>query len=258
MSEKQNAAADSFFFEHGGFCPACEAQTTFAADGPYFRNTLKCSKCKTAPRHRALMHVLSQYFPNWRSFKIHESSPGWDIISQRLARECRDYIASQYDPSVSSGTVVEAPRLPCKKYRSENLEKQTFQDGSFDLVITQDVFEHLFRADLAIKEIARTLRPGGATLMTIPIVRKNQASRRRAALVAGRVTNLIEPAEFHGNPISGEGALVTIDWGYDVVGYLQHHSGLSFMMIQIDNIDLGIRADLIEVLVGFKVPIPSL
>ncbi|MCI0422590.1 MAG: class I SAM-dependent methyltransferase [Acidobacteria bacterium] len=204
------------------------------------------------------MHVLSQYFPNWHSLKVHESSPGWDIVSQRLARECRDYTASQFDPNIPSGELVEAPRMPCKKYRCENLEEQTFQDRSFDLVITQDVFEHVFHPDLAIREIVRTLKPGGATLMTVPIVRKSKPSRRRAALVAGKVINLVEPPEFHGNPISGGGALVTIDWGFDIVGYLQQHSGLFFIMVQIDNIDLGIRADLIELLVGFKTPIPSL
>ena len=258
MSEKLNPVVSGPFFQHAGRCPACGAETTFVAEGPYFRNTLKCIKCESIPRHRALMHVLSQYFPTWHSLTVHESSPGWDIVSQRLARECRDYTASQYDPNIPSGELVEAPRMPCKWYQCENLEAQTFQDQSFDLVITQDVFEHVFHPDLAIREIARTLRPGGATLMTVPIVRKSKPSRRRAALVAGKVVNLIEPPEFHGNPISGEGALVTIDWGFDVVGYLQHHSGLSFIMIQIDNIDLGIRADLIEVLVGFKAPIPSL
>ncbi|MGH8538449.1 MAG: methyltransferase domain-containing protein [Gammaproteobacteria bacterium] len=90
------------------------------------------------------MHVLSQYFPTWHSLKVHESSPGWDIVSQRLARECRDYTASQYDPNIPSGELVEAPRMPCKWYQCENLEAQTFQDQSFDLVITQDVFEHFF------------------------------------------------------------------------------------------------------------------
>ena len=33
---------------------------------------------------------------------------------------------------------------------------------------------------------------------------------------------------------------------------------MSLMMLGIDNIDLGIRADLIEVIVGFKRPIPLL
>jgi len=53
--------------------------------------------------------------------------------------------------------------------------------------------------------------------MTVPIVRKSKPSRRRAALVAEKVINLVEPPEFHGNPINGEGALVTIDWGFDML-----------------------------------------
>ncbi|WP_371419407.1 methyltransferase domain-containing protein [Bradyrhizobium sp. CCBAU 051011] len=35
-----------------------------------------------------------------------------------------------------------------------------FADDTFDLVITQDVFEHIFRPDLAISDIARTLKIG--------------------------------------------------------------------------------------------------
>ncbi|MEP9366975.1 class I SAM-dependent methyltransferase [Xanthobacter sp. VNH20] len=251
------ANASDFHFEHSGRCPACGQATVFTASGPYFRSTLKCQKCNSVPRNRALMHILSQFFPKWRDLIIHESSPGWDFVSQRLVRECKFYTASQYDTSAPFGSVVEAPRLPCKKYQSENLEDQTFADETFDLVITQDVFEHIFHPDRAIREIARTLKPGGATIMTVPIVLKNRPSRRRASLKNGEIKNLLEP-QFHGNPVSNDGSLVTIDWGYDVVSYLQFHSGLSFMMIQIDNIDIGIRADLIEVLIGFKHPIPDL
>lgn len=127
----------------------------------------------------------------------------------------------------------------------------------FDLVITQDVFEHLFHPDRAIKEIARTLKPGGATLMTVPILRKTLPSRRRAEIVDGAITHLLD-AQFHGNPIDAKGSLVTVDWGYDFVAYLQAVSGLSFLMIQIDNIDHGIRADLNEVLIGFQRPLPSI
>jgi SAM-dependent methyltransferase len=202
------------------------------------------------------MKVLSDYFPGWRDLNIHESSPGWDMLSQRLARECKTYCASQYDTSAPNGTVIDAPRMPCKKYQSENLEEQTYPDDYFDIVIMQDVFEHIFRPNLAIKEIARTLKPRGATLMTVPIVMKSRPSQRRAAISNGNVEYMLEP-EFHGNPLGG-GALVTIDWGYDIVAYFHKHSGLSFTMIKIDDIDLGIRAKLNEVLVGFKLPIPSL
>jgi SAM-dependent methyltransferase len=246
-----------YSFSHSGTCPVCEKSVTFSANGPYFRRTLKCSNCGCEPRHRAFMHILKQYFPDWENLRLHESSPGWDPVSTLLVTKNKHYIASQYDPNVPSGDVVQAPRMPCRAYRSENLEAQTFADESFDLVVTLDVFEHIFHPDLAIREIARTLKPGGATLMTVPIVQRLRRSQRRAALVNGEVKHIL-PAEFHGNPISGEGSIVTVDWGYDIVSYLQHHSALSFIMCQIDNIDLGIRADFNEILIGLKHPIPAL
>jgi SAM-dependent methyltransferase len=202
------------------------------------------------------MHVLTTFFPQWRNLCIHESSPGWDRVTQRLATECTNYTATQYDQTMPFGSVVEAPRMIGGKYRNENLEAQTFATETFDLVITQDVFEHIFRPDLAISDIARTLKPGGATIMTVPIVRKTKPSRRRARLSGGYIEHLL-PAEYHGNPLGVEGSLVVMDWGYDIAAYFQHHSGMSFLMLQVDNIDLGIRADLIEVLVGFKTLVPE-
>jgi SAM-dependent methyltransferase len=182
---------------------------------------------------------------------IHESSPGGDKVSQRLKNEAKSYVASYFDQSIPFGT-----NHP-NGYRSEDLQEQTFPDESFDIVVTQDVFEHIFEPDKAIKEIARTLRPNGAFIATVPIILRREPSRRRAALVDGEIVNYLPP-EYHGNPISKEGALVTVDWNYDIVTYLQHHSGLSFLMTYTDNIDVGIRGDHIEVLIGFKRSIPVL
>jgi len=44
-------------------------------------------------------------------------------------------------------------------------------DESFDLVITLDVFEHVLRPAKAFAEIARTLKPGGAHIYTVPYYR---------------------------------------------------------------------------------------
>jgi len=254
--EQKNQTAD-FLYTHKGRCPACDQIVTFTADKPYFRNSLQCVSCHSIPRQRALMYVLSTNFPKWRHLRIHESSPGRDIVSKRLSTECSAYVATQFDGSAELGSIRSAPGVPCKSYRNENLEEQTFGDGMFDLVITQDVFEHLLRPDKAIREIARTLVSGGATLMTVPIVRKHQPSRRRAAQRDGEIEHILPP-QYHGNPIRRDGSLVTVDWGYDIAAYLQQHSGLSFLMVQIDNIDLGIRADLIEVLIGFKRKAPEI
>ena len=63
--------------------------------------------------------------------------------------------------------------------------------------------------------------------------------------------NHLEP-EFHGYPVSSEGSLVTVDWGYDICGYLARHSGLEISMVLLDDISRGIRAEFLEVLVCYK------
>lgn len=254
---------ERYVFEFSGECPICEDRATFKAerDDPidekwhlhWFRGSLRCTKCNSLPRERALVHVLEMFFPNWRSLSVHESSPGRHGASPKLRAEAGSYVETQYDAHIPFGTVH-----PARGYRSENLECQTFADESFDLVITQDVFEHIFHPDRAIREITRTLKPGGAHVMTVPLVHRGKASERRAELVGGEVRHLKEPA-YHGNPIDAEGALVTIDWGYDIAGYLAEKSGLTVSMICVDDLSKGIRALHSEVFVCMKAgALPSL
>jgi SAM-dependent methyltransferase len=161
-------------------------------------------------------------------------------------------VATHFDPNYLFGT-----SHPSGKYRSEELEHQTFDDVSFDLVITQDVFEHLFRPDLAMREIARTLRPGGVDIGTVPLVLKEQPSRRRARFFGGEIVHELAP-EYHGNQLSPDGSLVTVDWGLDIADYLGHVSGLSTTILFIDDLHLGLRAQYLELLVCRKLSIPKI
>jgi ubiquinone/menaquinone biosynthesis C-methylase UbiE len=46
-----------------------------------------------------------------------------------------------------------------------------FDDESFDFVMATDVIEHVDDDSLALREIARILKPGGAVLITVPAFR---------------------------------------------------------------------------------------
>ena len=130
---------------------------------------------------------------------------------------------------------------------------ECFEDESFDLHLTQDVFEHLFNPAAAFREIARTLRPGGAHVFTTPLVRKNEPTRFCAHLARdGTVVHLIEPPEYHRDPISSEGSLVTVNWGYDIADYIFKACRLFTKLVFVDNIELGIRAEYIDVLLTYK------
>jgi SAM-dependent methyltransferase len=240
------------FLEVSGFCPVCETAAIFRSDSEWLRDFFLCQICYSLPRERSLFYVLNLLYPNWRTLKIHESSPVARGASLKLKQECANYTPTQFDPNVPFGKLN-----PDATYRSEDLEHQTFADETFDLVVTQDVFEHLFRPDLAAQEIARTLRLGGAHILTVPMVQKNRPSRRRAVRKGGEIINLL-PAEYHGNPMDPSGSLVTFDWGYDFSEYISAHSGLSVTIFSLDILEYGLRASFLEVVVCRKITPPDL
>jgi SAM-dependent methyltransferase len=228
-----------------GRCPACAKQTSFIARDPWLRDHFLCSSCGSIPRERALMAVVENYFPNWREVTIHESSPVDRGASRRFRRECARYIPSQYFPDKPPGSMV-------RGMRCENLEALTFPDASIDLHITQDVMEHVFHPSRVFREIARTLKPGGAHVFTVPIVNRPGPSKLRARIDAAGTPVHLEPPVYHGNPISEEGSLVTVDWGYDISQHIFDACGLFTHLVYIDDLSRGIRAELIEVLVTVK------
>ena len=105
--------------------------------------------------------------------------------------------------------------------RCEDLTRLTFPDECFDVVVSQDVMEHVPDPFAAFSEIARVLRAGGSHIFTVPQDRSLRTSVRRAK----RDLNGIEhnlPPEYHGDPVRAEGALVFTDFGTDLEEMLQN------------------------------------
>jgi SAM-dependent methyltransferase len=234
-------------FSVDGFCPVCERHTKINAWSSHFRDTYLCGTCGSLPRERALMVALTKFFPSWKSLRIHESSPAYRGVSKRLREECGDYTETQFHPSVPTGT-----RHPDEGWRCENLEEQTFDDASFDLVVTQDVFEHVLDPDRAFREIYRTLKPGGAHLATTPLVfGNNRVSVRCAKMVDGRLVHLRHP-EYHRNPVDKDGSLVTFWWGYDIVRRIDAAAPFTTLIFLLEDKELGVIGPLNEVIVSFR------
>ena len=192
------------------------------------------------------MLTIERFYPDWKTLSIHESSPGGRGASLKLKQHSQQYVGSHFFPDFPLG------KIHSSGWRNENLEAQTFEDESFDLVITQDVMEHIFNPDRAFSEISRTLKPGGAHVFTAPLVRKHQSSQIRARLSDNGEIDYPFPAEYHGNPIDNKGSLVTMHWGYDICEYIQKACGMYTTIVFIDDLYHGIRAEYIEVLVSRK------
>jgi len=236
-----------FVFECAGRCPCCDREAEFRAKYDWFRDHLLCSNCRSIPRERALMLTVERWYPQWRDLRIHESSPGYRGASVKLRNGCRDYVGTHFSPGVPLGEMIPGTEWAC-----EDLERQTFADESFDLVISQDVFEHVLDPAAAFREVARTLRPGGAHIFTTPLVNKHRPSEVWAERGPdGEIVYHHEP-EYHGNPIDSKGSLVTMHWGYDITEHIHRACGLPTTIVQIDDLSHGIRAEFIEVCVTRK------
>lgn len=231
--------------EHPGRCVICQADVVFTSRYKWYRDHLKCPRCDSVPRERALMYVLETFYPQWRKLRIHEMAPTGRGVSLKL-REAAGYEASQYFPSLPLGE-----RSP-EGWMNQDAENLTYADDTFDLVVTQDVFEHVFDIDAAFLEIRRTLRPGGAHIFTTPLVNKARSTECRASRAAdGSIRHHAEP-EHHDNPVSPDGALVTWHFGFDLAARVTERVQMPTVIFSYDRLDLGIRAEYIEVLMSLK------
>ncbi len=236
---------DGFYFSHNGYCPCCDKMVNFQANVSWLRDSFLCSNCHSFPRERALMLIIESYYPNWRSLNIHESSPSNRGASLKLGKSVKNYVASQYFPDKPFGMQI-------NNFYNQDLENQSFKNESFDIVVTQDVMEHLYDPGKAFAEIARTLKKGGAHIFTVPIINKHKSTEVWAVKEENNSPVFLKTPEWHGNPVDSKGSPVTMHWGFDIVDFIKEHSGLDTTIEHIDNLDYGIRAELIEVMVSQK------
>ncbi|MBN1981723.1 MAG: class I SAM-dependent methyltransferase [Chitinivibrionales bacterium] len=226
-----------------GRCCACDRRTIFFQGGDSRRERYFCIFCKSIPRQRALMHVLEAYYPDWRQRCIYESSPN-GASSAKLQRQCANFTTSHYFPDVKSG------EESCG-YRCENLENLTFGDNSFDMIITQDVFEHIIDPLSAFKEVARTLKPAGVHIFTIPWHFQKKTFVRVSRLPDGRLHHFA-PEEYHGNPFDKKGSLVVTEWGADLCDIIYAQTAMTTTIVKINDKRLGTDALFNEVFISKK------
>ena len=186
-----------------GYCHCCRSETTFQSQQSWLRDQYVCLKCFSVPRQRHIQLIFDTYFKGLEKLKLHESSPSNNLIS----KYCTSYSSSQFLAGVETGTEKDG-------IRCENLESLTFADDTFDVFITQDVFEHILNPDLAAKEIMRVIKPGGAHVFTVPKYKWIPKSYPRAKIVDGLIWHMKEEM-YHGNPVGDGRALVTWDYGDD-------------------------------------------
>ena len=177
--------------------------------GGNYRETLVYRGCLA--RHRAVLLILQELL-----------AAGLLPPRQQLELYCPEAITPfaallrELFPHVLGSEYLPDPADPQRqRFPHQDLCELTLPEACVDLVLCNELFEHLYDLPAALGEIARILRPGGYLLSTFPFAYNRidtivKARHRPGATpgVAAEAELLMEP-EFHGDPVHPEqGSLV--------------------------------------------------
>lgn len=215
-----------FFYK--SWCVACHAVTnmrvTWAHGGitpegiihPAWTETAVCETCHLNSRMRAVIDFLKNRTnsekAHCRVYIAEQTTPSFYKLQEMFP----SLIGSEYlGPDYKCGEVVLQWRH-LNQIRHEDLTEPSFADGEFDLVITQDVFEHVPDYRKAFSALKRVLKIGGQLIFTVPFFPDLETTRIRATIKNGEIMHHL-PIEVHGNPVSTKGSLCFQNFGWDIL-----------------------------------------
>lgn len=178
---------------------------------PNYRESLIAEGCLS--RNRATLVVLERLYGSLvdlshRHVYLVEAVTGFALW---LRRHLNQLTTSEF--------LTESEQPESSHLNHQDLCQLTFSAESFDLVLCNELFEHVYDLNLAFAEIARVLRPGGRLVATFPLAFGQYASIEKARWNPfTRQADIAGEPDYHGDPIRpASGALVYRIPGWDVL-----------------------------------------
>lgn len=157
---------------HPRECPICEYSGYFTAHGSPPRWDARCPKCGVLERHRLLALALREN-PNLIRGDVVHFAP--EIGVSRLAKN----LASTY----RSADISRPADLKL------NIEQIDLPDESVDTFLCSHILEHVDDRK-ALKELYRCLRPGGAVIISTPVIEGWQQTYENSEPANGKARDL--------------------------------------------------------------------
>ncbi|MBN2378099.1 MAG: glycosyltransferase [Sedimentisphaerales bacterium] len=195
-----------------GYCNLVGEKTVFTIKGTNLRETVY-AKTGTFNRQRQLICGLSmallgvphatleeicQYINDHR-LTIYTAEANGTIFNylRNHIKPDHFYFSEYFGDQYTSGEIV-------NNIRHEDLQRLSFPDETFDIVLTAEVMEHIPDVPKAEGEIVRVLKSGGVYCFTTPVAPYLEHDQIKAQLDEnGNIQYLTEP-DYHGDPVRPE------------------------------------------------------
>lgn len=152
-------------------CPLCDTESTaFLPFGERLRLQAQCPDCGSLERHRLL----------WLYFQRETQLLEQPTRVLHFAPERCLSLRLRQIPEIEH---VTADLDAAKAMYEEDIQKLSFDDGSFDAVICSHVLEHVPDDRRALREIHRVMRPNAWAVLMVPVDAKRAATYEDPSVV---------------------------------------------------------------------------
>jgi SAM-dependent methyltransferase len=208
----------------GGRCSLC-GTTVFVK----LRNdemAVRCVQCRASSVTISFVSVLKSLVPDLKSVHVYELSSRGPLVGF-LAKEAGKLTLSEYFDDVPVGQFK--GNVQC-----QDVQNLTFQNNTFDVCTSIEVFEHVADDARGFREVYRVMKPGGLFLFTVPNLEQYETVER-AIIVNGQIRHLLPP-EYHGDRLRGHHAVLCYrNYGMDILERLALAGFIKTRVIQADD-----------------------
>jgi len=172
-------------------CPFCGRSAFLSLQANEFMT--RCFRCRANITGLSPIPVIKSHFSSTTGKRAYEMS-SYGVTLAYLRRAFSDVTTSEYIPNAVLGSEVDGTLI-------QDVQRLTFADESFDLITSNQVFEHVPNDMQGFSECLRVLRHGGAMIFTVPLY-DIPRTKKLAELTNSGVIHLQTP-EYHSSRRGG-------------------------------------------------------
>lgn len=222
-----------------GYCVICQANVSFQTsagvmmgDHTSLREGMQCQRCGVSSRGRLLFDAIVETFGRDADLEgavLEAMSPlAASLVAQFPALVGSEYLGSDVKPGDSR-------KLRDREVRHESILGLSYADASLDVLVHNDVLEHVYDVDGALRESLRVLRAGGACVFVMPFFPLIDRTQVRGRLNDDGSIEHFEEPEYHGDGVTDKGIYTFYHYGIDFVDRLR--------AIGFDKVQIGLAHD---------------
>lgn len=228
-------------------CPVC-GQLTTGSYNDNLRDSGNCIHCGASNRFRQITLVINGLLSTlsnsaqincmncslstMKHFSVYNTQCSGTLHT--ILKRLPGYICSEFFGQ-DLGDIVNGTR-------NEDLQRLSFPENSFDIVISSEVFEHIPSPYIAHSEVLRVLRRGGCHIFSVPFIPQNIRDTHVASLdLEGHLRWASEPI-LHLDPIRKDGVPVFNIFGIESMAKLCQ-IGFEVSPFRFHSVSAGILGD---------------